>query len=467
MLRKAFHAAVAYPWKEKAKRLILDTPIEVGIGALLLGGACGLASFNHENAKQGQIPLAFSEISEIERAAAYNGHPVPPMTRYYASLNDTLMQVFEANNISYTMWGASHRHFATELEYKVDRAYRIHTQLSDYAARMPSYAQQARASIAPMTLAARDLQPVIAALDRAWDDDHDDVYRTEYYTEEVCSGTGETRSCTMETRSRQVYDHTIHTYTYDRQQGELAARLLRDFAQKHPTLDVGERLMMAARTNADNEQAMYDSRRRLPDFKGLQDKDYLQLANTWATGSTYVTLTPGIWHGHAQLARLTPQWTAAAPRGKSTRYTTGRSSDDGPKEFQVAEAALDYAVTVARDIGRIDSGMAQAHHGVPALHQKILDYVAVMLDRKEGDAGTLKREIMKDARDLYAANYAGGFDTQPSKWGMVVLWAVTGLLAGGALGFGVDRVIDRLYRSRGRLRPVPPWQRNSKTRIIV
>lgn len=450
-----------YPYKARAKRLVLETPIEVAIGALLASSTAGIIGFQHESAKQGQIPLAFSEIGQTELyVGVIGGRPVPPLTRYYASLNDTLMQVFEANNIAFNMFGPAHAQFARELEYKTDRAFRVHTQISEYAARMPTLAANARASIAPMTKAARDLQPSITALDKAWDADHDDVYRTEIYTENECSGTGKDRSCTLVTKTRQVYDHTVHTYTYRRDHGLRAVDLLRDFMQKHPGLDIDEKLILTGQTNAENEWAMSESRRRMPDYKPLTQADYLQLANTWATGSTYVTLTPGIWDAHTKLGRLAPQWAQAAPAARSAKYTTYSSSDAGPKEYRIAEAALAYAVKISTDVNRIDSGMAQAQSGIPALHKKILEYIGVTLDRKPGNAGKLKREIMEDARALYAANYAGGFDMQPAKWGAVVLWAALGLLAGGLVGFGADRVIDRYYGARGLNRPRPPWQRS-------
>lgn len=467
MLSKAFNliaALRAYPYRQTAKRLILETPIEIAIGAVALGGVCGISSFNHESAKQGQIPLAFSEINQtILYVERIGGKTVPPLTRYYSSVNDALMQVFEANNISYNSWGPAHEHFARELEYKTDRAFRIHTQITEYAARMPELARKARESIAPMTEAARDLQPAIAALDKAWDADHDDVYRTEYYTEEECSGSGESRSCTMVTKSRQVYDHTVHTYTYDRAAGVRAAALLQDFMRKHPDLDIKQPLILAWQTNAENEWAMRESRRRLPDYKELTQADYMRLTNTWASGSTYVTLTPGIWDAHGKLKTITPKWAAAAPAAHSDSYTTYSSSDAGPQSFQTAEAALSYAVHISKDINRIDSGMAAAQTGIPALHKKILEYIAVSLDRKPGDPDKLKSEIMRDARAIYSANYAGGFDTQPAKWGMVVLWSVLGLLGGAGLGFGADRLIDRFYGSRGQQRPRPSWQQHMTT----
>lgn len=468
MLTKIFnalHTARHYPYRARSKQLILETKIEVALGAVVLGGVFGAVSYNHEAAKQGQIPLAFSEIAQIKR----DSDTVAPLTLYYASVNDTLMQVFEANNISYNAFGQDNRHFARELEYKVDRAFRIHTQIREYAMSVPDRARNARHSIAPMTAAARDIQSAIGALNAAWDDDHDDKYRTEYYTERECS-TGKDPVCRDVTKSRQVYDYTIHTYTYDRAQGERAAQLLQDFMRNHPDLKIDEYLILAKATNAENELAMWQSRRLLPDFKELTPEDYLRLANTFATGSTYTTLTPSIWTAHKSLSDATPKWVEAAPRARSDRYRTYSRIDSGPASFQLAEAALSYATTLSTDINRIDSGMAAAEGGIPALHRTILEYIAVTLDKKPGDADDLRDQVMDQAREIYAANYAGGFDTTPSEWGMVVLWAVLGLMAGGGLGLGADRIIDRYCAKRGINHPRPSWQEHMKkpmsTRVV-
>ena len=467
MLDKVFNAVSAvrhYPYGERAKRLIIDTPVEVAIGAVLLGSAMTFSGIAHERGKEGQIPLAFSEYRHMRLYhETIGGRTMPVMTNLYATANDSLMQVFEANNLAHNVWGMSHHSFAYELEKKVDTSMRIHMLITDHAQNMPRYSSAARLSIAPMTAAARDLQPAIRALDAAWDEDHDDVYRTEYYSEEECSGTGESRSCHMVQKSRQVYDHTVHTYTYDRQQGERAAALLRDFSARHPNIQVNQQVLMASTTNAENEWAIRESRRRMPGYKAPTQEEYQAYTNTWATGSNYVRLSPGIYDMHTRVRNITPQWSQAAPRARSTRYTTYSSSDSGPQSFQTAEAALSYALTMSNNVGRIDSGMAALGTGIPALQQKIVTYVNAVLHGGEGNPNQLRREILRDARDLYARNYDGGFDTTPANWGMVVLKAVMGLLLGAGLGFGADRLIDRYCAKRGIGHPRPSWQSHMKT----
>lgn len=462
MLRDTFNKIKNYPYKTAIKEAVLFTPIEVPIAAVALGAVFGMASFNLEQAKRGQIPLAFSEISQTELYhETIGGQPVPPLTRFYSVTNDVVMQVFEANNISRNNWHPAPDRFAYELEKKVDQSMRIHTLISDYAPQMAGWTAAARQSIAPMTAAANDLAPVVEALDEAWDDDHRDVYRTEYYQEEECSGSGETESCSMVTKSREVYDYTIHTYTYDRRQGQLAATLLRDFMREHPDIRIDERFIRVTVTNAENEWAMRESRRRLPGYEALTQEDYLRLTNVWADGSNVSVLTPKILENHGQLFRAGTAWIAAAPRARSDTYRTGNRSDSGPAAFQTAEAALDYAVALRRDVGRIDGGMQFAGSQIPVLNQKIVQYVNAVLHGGEGDTKRLRREVMNLSREIYARNYAGGFDTAPAKWGYVVLWAVLGMAAGGGLGFGADRLITHLYQRAGRERPRPRWQKRA------
>lgn len=463
-LRDTFNTLKNYPYLSRGKQLILDTPIEVPIGAVAIGAAFCIASFGHENAKRGQIPLAFSEISQTTLYhQTIGGQPVPPLTRFYSVTNDVVMQVFEANNMAHNMWGNRPDRFAYELEKKVDQSLRVHTLISDYAPQMQGIGNAAREPLAPMRAAARDAAPVIEALDKAWDEDHDDVYRTEYYTEQECTGSGETQSCSMVTKSRQVYDYTIHTYDYDARQGRLAVQLLQDFMRRHPEIAIPEGLLMVTATNAENEWAMRESRRHLPGYEALREEDYLRFANTWATGSNYAVLTPKVIAAHQGVAQKTPQWATAAPRSRDHRYRTNSRSDSGPREFQVAEAALAYAVDLARNVNRIDGGIVTAQRDIPILNQKIIQYVDAVLHGGEGDTKRLRRDIMQLARNIYAKNYAGGFDTTPANWGMVVLWTVLGMAGGGGLGFGADRLITYLYQRRGAEKPRPSWQRKAPT----
>lgn len=445
-------------WKKEAVWLIHETPIEVPIGAGILAVIFGVSSYLHEDSKRGQIPLAFSEIGQTEfHLTTLRGIKVPPLTKYYSVANDVTMKVFEASNLGYKWgvgkaWDRTNR-IAYEMEKKVDPALRIHTQIPEYAARMEHIAAEAGQSLAPAVAALEDIKPAITALDKAWHDTHRDIYRTEIYTEMVCSSDGRGgSSCSPQIRTRQVYDYTIHTYTYDKKQGELAAALLRDFMRKHPDIRIPEALLLVDQTGAENEWSMRESRKDMPGYEGIKGDEYVTLANTWATGSNYNVLMPKAYEAHGKLMGKAPEWEQVKARAGSHRYRTSSRSDSGPREFQVAEAALRYAVDMARNIERTSGGIERARTDIPLLSRKIVEFVDVELHGKPGNADTLRHEIMDLARDIYSRNFAGGFDTQPFKPMHIVLWAVVGLLAGGGLGYGADRLIERQRRQSARSR---------------
>lgn len=311
-IKDIWQKAVQTDWKAKARELIFETPIEAYAAALMGAVIAGNISFQEEDYKRGQIPLAFSEIGQTRRLLSYVGQQAPPLTMHYSVANDVPMQVFEANNIG-LKWKISLKseteRFAYELEKKVDPSLRVHTLISDYAPMFPGISNNAMQSIRPLNSARRDVQPVIEAFRDSWDESHVDHYRTEFYTEQVCrmSGDGKSTVCHSEPRTRQVYDYTVHDYDYNASAGNRAAALLKDFIQKYPHLRIDEQLMLVPETNAENEWAMRESRIRQHRRQALTQDDYLRLANTWATGSNFNVYMPEIRDNHNGLKTSEPQ----------------------------------------------------------------------------------------------------------------------------------------------------------------
>lgn len=426
-----------YPYRRKAKQLLFETPIEIMIGILLVGSITGGLTYRNRAAKAGEIPLAFSEIEQTTKEFERAGQPVPPLTRFYSVNNEVAMKVFESNNIAYSL-GGSHQVFARELETRVDPALKVHPLISEYAKDFPQTAQDALRSLDKLTQAAAELPKINNAFARSWDEDHDDVYHTEYYTTTSCDSKGQ---CTTTTHSRQVYDYTIHTYDYYPQHGAAAARMLIDFLAKHPDLNIEERLYLAKMTHADNEYAIEKSMREKFDGKAPSPADYVQLANTWATGSNLTKYLPLVTSHHSSLSNLSPAWNAATRTAKSTRYRTYSSSDAGPREFQIAESALGHGQAIEQSALRITEGIRFSGQRVPELDAKIKEFIGVTLDGKPGDPDKLRDEVMKMARDIYEKNYENGFDVQPFKWLEVVLFTILGMVAGGLAGAGADRLL--------------------------
>ncbi len=80
--------------KEATLYALRTSPVEVAIGAVL---GCALASgISYRNEKQRThcIPLAFSEITQIEKDAQEQGVSPGPFNIYLPKVNDSAMKIF-------------------------------------------------------------------------------------------------------------------------------------------------------------------------------------------------------------------------------------------------------------------------------------------------------------------------------------------------------------------------------------
>ena len=415
-------------WKRQWQSHLQDPGLRLLIGAVSLSVVFGGASYYLNDQKAKRTPVAFSEFGKTARSFEQKGEPVPPLTHFYSVTNDIVMQVFEAGNI------ANERSFfadafPSELEFKMNKGVRVHTQISKRAVELPPVADAALTSLDKFVQTIRELPPVIAAFDASWNDRHTDVTHTEYDTRQVCDSQN---NCHTETTSREVYDYTIHKYTYHPDEGRKADALLSGFLARHADLNIEERLVQATSTEADNEYAIEKSMPEIFKGKIAAGDDALAFANSWATGSNLVKYQPVIASGHMGLKDSQPHWNAALNTASSKTYRTYSHSDSGPKEFQIARTAFNQAVTVYDSARRVVDGVEIARDGVPQLDAKIREYIGVALDGKPGDAGALKKEVIEQARNIYEKNFENGLDVRPFKWGEVAFFAVLGLIAGGA-----------------------------------
>lgn len=435
-VNKAFHT------RHNVEGMLYSSmPKEVPIGAVIGSVAFGLASYTHENDKAGQIPLAFSEIGRIKKSFQQKGEAVPPLTRYYGSTNDVCMKVFEANNIAHEEYFRfTNKSFAQELEYKTDPAYKVHHLIGEYAAEYPGLSEGALESLSNIDGASRDIAAINQAFDKAWNEHHRDVH-----VPSMCASLDSKGNVTM--TSCMVYDHTVHTYTYSPVHGEAAARLLTAFLEKYPDLEISERLVVATSTGADNEYAIEVSQKEALEGGIITQEEALKLANRWASGSTFEQNREFIASKHAELEALSPQWNRAATVSRTHQYPTKSSLDSGPKEFRIAEAALKSGQELQASTQELVGGIRYTGTAIPALNEKIKEFIEVTLDGREGDPDQLREDVLVLAKDIYKKNFKDGYDVETFKWAHVVLWTLLGAVAGGAAGVGADIGID-LYRRR-------------------
>ncbi len=452
---------VAASAKEKSLHLIYTTPIEIAIGAVFVGALAGGGNYWVQDGNEGKIPVAFSEVGKTIRALERDGKPVPPLTKFYATASDYTMQIFEASNTAYER-GGSNSTFASELDYRVDHALRVHKQIPEYAAELPAAAATALESVDKLVKATQELPAIIAAFEASWDESHRDVTKTRTWTENECDSDG--KNCHDVEKSEQVYDYSIHTYTYYADQGERASQLLGAFLERHPDLQVNERLILSTKTDPENEYAIEKSMRELFNGKMPTQAQALEMANKWATGSNLYTLQPVINGNHSGMRSIAPAWAAAKRTAHSDEYKTYSSTDSGPAEFQTANSARDYSSATNEAASRVTNGIRMVGYSAKTLEAQVKSYVATNLDGKPGSATKQRREVMSTARAIYQSNFADGLDVQPFKWLGVMIYTGLGLLLGGAAGAGVDKLINIKRRESYRMGNLLP-QRNWNTSL--
>ncbi len=367
------------------------------------------------------------------------------------------MQIFEASNTAYER-GGSNTTFASELDYRMDRALRVHKQIPEYASELPAAAAAALESVDKLVKATQELPAIIAAFEASWDESHRDVTKTRTWTEKECDSEG--KNCRDVEKSEQVYDYSIHTYTYYADQGERASQLLGAFLERHPDLQVNERLILATKTDPENEYAIEKSMKELFNGKIPTQQQALEMANKWATGSNLYTLQPVITGNHSGMRSIAPAWAAAKRTAHSDEYKTYSRTDSGPAEFQTANSARDYSSATNNAASRVTNGIRMVGYAVKPLEAQVKSYVATNLDGKPGNATKQRRELMTSARAIYQSNFAGGLDVQPFKWLGVLMYTGIGLLLGGLAGAGADKLINIKRRESyriGNMLPQRQW----------
>ena len=237
-------AAINYPFRDKATEFIREPFGSAVVGAAFLGAVAGGITYNIEEAREGHTPIAFSEVGKTIKKLEGQGKTVPPLTKFYASTNDVLMKVFEANNIAHEnnrVWSRSH--FASELEYQMNSSFKVHRQIPEYAKEFPEISQKAMEALGKITAAQKDLLILIEELKRVWKYESEDITHRESWSAKECDIMDE-EDCEDVQHSRTVYDYTIHEFEYDPRHGEKANQLMAEFLKKHPDLEL-ERLVLS------------------------------------------------------------------------------------------------------------------------------------------------------------------------------------------------------------------------------
>jgi hypothetical protein len=378
------------------------------------------------------IPLGFSEIEQIELDAERNHKSVDPITEYYAKMSDVTNKVFECWNTSleFGLIGANEA-FARELDARKNKIYKYEFDLLDT---LPTTINKVLATLKKYIALTPTLRNVEIQFGEAWDEKHDDEYRTEIYFTTSTDSNGNTHT---EMHTRQVYDHTDHSYWYHKPQGEKAyqsgIRMLKYFYR----LDWPGNLMRPSRTNAEGEYAADKSRR----VERHDRASLMEIATMWNTGSLYNNLRDDIlaYNGMYGLMKV---WEKDKDTAHDDSYSTGSSSDPGPKEYQSVENIRDLANRVIQAINQLVFSLQTTRGELPILKSKIEEYIAVVLNGKKGNANSLRREIISMSEKMYDRNFPHGINHNTFRVGLLILWVVIALILGFLIGCGLKAWSD-------------------------
>ncbi|MBR9700928.1 hypothetical protein GOV11_03625 [Candidatus Woesearchaeota archaeon] len=376
------------------------------------------------------IPLAFSEITHLEKQAKRNNSELEPLNAFYPAVNDAVMKVFETWNQAQS-YSSRRDGFAKELDMRIDPAFKFHTRnLADLLEELPSRAKKAKEALSHYKQASRRLGPVNGLFNRSWSHSTWDNTHTECST----NSEGDTDCWT-------VCDSTDHTFTYRNQYGEAASKELTKTLKAQPVVEYSESFIIAKKTEADGEYAAEKSRRKTEYIKAGEALIY---ANSWYQVNVFNTNNPGIEHGWKHLHKDNKDWAKAKGTARSRSYNTMCGmSHPGPAEYQVADGALRTGTSVKNGIDRILEGLDYVESQAPVLRQKTDELIGIVLDGEEGSTRKTSREVLGIANKMYQKNFPAGWNTaavRPSVMAMgILLGCAIGSLAGAGIDYGGKR----------------------------
>ena len=431
-------------WAKNFKYLLEKTSIEIVLFAVLWAGIWWYTQYNKESRRAEKIPLAFSEIGQIERDAKREWREVGSIAKYNMMVNDMCMKIFEAHNQAqypFVPWKNTEL-FAGNIYNARDLRNIYKYNLQELVDTIPSYIPATNEKLALYKNAATQLSQANKSMDQSRDDDHDDQYRTELRTRIAHDTNGNPQT---QVYTEQVYDHTIHTYDYYKKHGEAGAQQLNTLFEEIPALHLEEIIKTTSQTNADGEYAAEKSRKLWPADR-LDAEVLLEIANTRYNGSTIIKNTEFIQDTYPKLEKSKNQRNIAKNTAKSDRYRTGSSYDDGPQEFQVAENTYQLGRNIETSISEMLNAIQLTQDQIPVLEKKIQEFIDkwyISYTSLKPEAKQLEQEIMDITKEIYKANFKEGVNVDRFRRWMVFLLALIGLLAGGGVWAGIDYIGQR------------------------
>ena len=410
-------------------KIIITISIILTIICGIIGGCIGN---NIRNDLSGKIPLIFSEISQIKRNYAKDNLPVPALTIYYALVNDIAMKVFEANNQAYKR-NVSHTTFAKELEYKMDPTFRVHMQIGEIADGFTETYNNALIAINEISVVGLELKKISDIMDSVWAEDHRDQYHTESYTTTDSKGN-------TSTHYREVYDYTDHTFTCNVSQGRLGLKMISETGIKFPSINIEELQPRIINTGIENEDVISNwatENKKLIDSDTAKKKVLENFNNSTLSYYRQKIITQ---YGELITDDMNKYMGSLLTAKRIYTYRTYSHNHSGPAEFQIWKQTLNKINNINSNITTIIRPIIESNKNVQKLKNDINEYIAVVLDGKDGDASDLRDSILDGATNLYLENYCSGLKIQTYGIWVSVLSVFISVLIGALISLVLFKI---------------------------
>jgi len=417
------------------KSSLETTPREITALAIFWLFVWWIYQWKVESKRAEFIPLAFSEIEQVERNIKNSNDTIGAINIYSLKVNDLCMKIFEAYNESH--W------YTPYTEDKADkfwaRLYECITlkhiykyNLKDLLEQVPDHIVWVNNTLETYKKVDNKLHPIISDLDETWDDSHHDNYHTEWRSRTVTDSNWKSHT---EHYTVQVYDNTTHTYDYNEKYGEKVDKELNILSKDYPTIKLKEKIVKTDKTNAFWEFAADKSRQRLADR--LSSEELLEAANSWYNGSTLLNHIHAVDSIYPMLIKKSKERSLIKNSAESDSYKTNSRSDSGPEAFQVIENTLQISNEIDNHIKEVLSVVQETSQKVPLLEKKIDEYIKLWYTyHKTTDEQA--EEIMDLTKEIYILNFKTWIDVERFRWWMVFLIA----LLWGWLGAWLWWIID-------------------------
>jgi hypothetical protein len=434
------------------KNLILETPVEIAIGAAIGAIWFGNYEYGKQLENQGRIPLVFSEISQLEDCAKADGQTLTPINVFLPKVNYMSMKIFECSNASHegNQHGKHYDDFAAELSKRIHPEQlgekRHRRELKELLDELPQDSQNTINQFSD-TLKLNHLAcSTVDHLNKAWNYSTYDHYHTEVHLVPVVTIDSDGNSSThLEPRVVSVYDYTTHTFKYNGAEGEEAAKVLNQIAKEVPQIGFDGKLFLPSKVGKTNLDTIEKTREKKKKEPEITEADARKKVWDWWYGSTINQNLPEIRGGLQRVIQDASLWSQYKSSAKSQSYNTHCGRDNGPAEYQVAQRALDGVVDLGNKTCPFLDGIAYVMNNAPILKQKILALETP--EAKLWDKKTKKKnmdEIVNIARECYKKNIPNGLDVDRFSYGMIFLFTLLGSIAGAGVGAGVDFGINKL-----------------------